>query len=528
LATGRGVFLRSATGLVRAYRWYDALILSLAVTGPTYFGVASQIGFVAPPEPGADFTVSAIIGLLFMVPLGITYYLFSISMPRSGGDYIWIGRTINPILGFVAGWVMFLSFVYLLSAGGVTWASVVVPVFFVTLGYSFHNTGLVNTGTSISSQSDIFALSLLLLLLGVLIILFGPKVYSRVMIALAVIIFLGTFIFLAVVATTSNAAFANAFNSYSAGAGISVTYSSVISGAQSAGWSFTPVTTSITLLSIPFGVLLFNGFNYSVYVSGEVKDVRRSMMWGVLLALVICGVLDIIGLYFGVNMIGYKFNQAAFYLFGNGKWPFGASPWLALFVPMAIGNAAVAAFVQLGWLLFYVWWAGALLLAISRYVFAFSFDRVIPSMFSDVNQRVNSPLKATALSFVIGVILVAATVYYGSYIGTALNTTFMWSIVWVIVGISAVVFAVKKKEMASQLPGGRGLIATFGALSAVAMAITFYFAATTPAIGPTTPTAYTVLLGIFLSGVLVYFVSYYYHKNRGVNLGMVLREIPPE
>ena len=56
----------------------DALIVSLSVTGPTYFGIASQIGYIAPNEPGADFTTSALIGVLFMVPLGVMSYLLHV------------------------------------------------------------------------------------------------------------------------------------------------------------------------------------------------------------------------------------------------------------------------------------------------------------------------------------------------------------------------------------------------------------------------------------------------------------------
>lgn len=60
-------FMRDATGLARSFTWYDALIVSLAVTGPTYFGIAPQIGYIAPSEPGADFTISAVIDVLLMV-----------------------------------------------------------------------------------------------------------------------------------------------------------------------------------------------------------------------------------------------------------------------------------------------------------------------------------------------------------------------------------------------------------------------------------------------------------------------------
>src|SRR5208337_4422698 len=156
MLASKSAFMRDATGLVRAFSWYDALIVSLAVTGPTYFGIASQIGYIAPSDPGAEFTISAIIGVLFMVPLGIMYYIFATQMPRSGGDYIWMGRSLHPSVGFVAGWAMWLSFVALLSGGAGAWGSVVVPDFALTMGYIWHNVGWINWATSFVNPNNVF------------------------------------------------------------------------------------------------------------------------------------------------------------------------------------------------------------------------------------------------------------------------------------------------------------------------------------------------------------------------------------
>ena len=72
------------------------------------------------------------------------------------------------------------------------------------------------------------------------------------------------------------------------------------------------------------------------------------------------------------------------------------------------------------------------------------------------------------------------------------------------------------------------MLQIFGALSIVAMAITLYFALTTPAIGPATPAADGLLATIFGSGIIIYAARYYYFKGKGINLGAVLSEIPPE
>jgi basic amino acid/polyamine antiporter, APA family len=517
-------FLREATGLVRTFSWYDALILSLAVTGPTIFGISSQIGYVAPNGPGADFVLSAIAGLLFMIPLAVVYYIFSVRMPRSGGDYIWLGRTINPLVGFVAGWAMFISFISLLASASVTEPGVVIPDVAVAWGYIWNNSGLVSWGMNFaSSTSNLFWGTLLVIIVAFVIISLGPRIYSKIMIGMAVLIFAATFIFIAAYASSSNASFAAGISTMTSG---SVTYTGILQQAQAAGITFTPVNTSATLLAIPFGVLLFNGFNYSVYIGGEVKSAKRSMMWGVLIALLICGIIDCIGLYFVVNSESYQFVQAAFGLNGLGKFPL-ASPWSPLFVPAVLSNAYLATFVDFGFLLFNFWWAAGLAIAISRYVFAFSFDRLLPTAFADINDRLHIPLKGIALSLVIAVILVYISVYT-SYIGQLLNTVTIWTIVWVLIGIAAIMFPFVKKDMAMDLPGGRWLLPIFGLLTILAMGTTFYWSVTNPAIGPSTPSSAALLVVIFASAVVIYAIRYYYYKGKGVDISATLKEIPPE
>jgi APA family basic amino acid/polyamine antiporter len=526
LATTTKVFLRDATGLVRSFTWYDALILSLAVTGPTIFGISSQIGYVAPNGPGADFTLSALIGLLFMIPLGVMYYLFSVRMPRSGGDYVWIGRSINPLLGFVGGWAMFISFIALLASASVTEPAVVMPDVFVAWGYIWNNPGLIALGQNFaSSTTNIFLGTLVTIIIGIAIASLSPRIYSRVMVVLAAIIFLATIFFIGAFATATSSSFAAGLSSMTNGA---VTVDGVISQASQAGSPFVPVNMTATFLAIPFGVLLFNGFNYSVYFSGEVRNVKNSMFWGVLAALLICGILDITGLYFAMNAQGYPFVQAAFALFGAGKFSLGVSPWAPLFLPAILPNPYLASFAEFGFLLFNIWWAAGLAMCISRYVFAFSFDRVLPTLFADVNERLHVPLKAMGLTFVLAAILTYLAVYT-SYIGQLLNVVTIWTIVWMVVGVSAIVFPFWRKDLAAGLPGGRWLLPLFGGLSMIGMGITFYWSLTVPAIGVgITPGSAILLIVIFGSAVAIYGARRMYFKTKGFDLTLGLKQIPPE
>ncbi|HUK50933.1 MAG TPA: APC family permease [Terriglobales bacterium] len=524
MAAKSQVFLREATGLVRSYTWYDALILSLAVTGPTLFGISSQIGYVAPNGPGADFVLSALLGLLFMIPLGVMYYLFSVQMPRSGADYIWIGRSLNPILGFVGGWVMFISFVALLASASVTEPAVVIPDVLVAWGYIWQNPGLIAMGQGFATQTNLFVFTLLTVGVGMVIASLTPRAYSRVMVVLAALIFIATFIFIGSLAMATPSSFAAGLSSLTNG---NITVDSVVSQAQATGFSYVPVNWPATALAVPFGVLLFNGFNYSTYVSGEVRNVKNGMLWGVLIALAICGILDITGLYFAVQAQGYQFIQASYALFNAGKFQLGVSPWTPLFIPAVQSNPYLSSFVEFGFFLFNFWWAAGLAMAASRYVFAFSFDRVLPTFFADVNDRLHVPLKAMGLTFVLAAIVTYIAIYT-TYIGQLLNVTTIWTIVWILVGISGLILPFYRKNLAQNLPGGRFVLPVFSILSIIGMSITFYWAATNPAIGPATLSSSIFLVVIFGSAVVIYLARYFYFKPKGIDLILSQREIPPE
>ena len=420
---------------------------------------------------------------------------------------------------------MFISFIALLASASVTEPAVVIPDVAVAWGYIWNNPGLIAWGQNFAnSNTNLFLGTLLTIFIGILIISLGPRVYSRIMVVLAAIIFAATIIFIGALAAASTSSFAAGLSSMTNG---TVTVNGVISQAQQAGFPFVPVNATATGLAIPFGVLLFNGFNYSVYVSGEVKNVRRGMLWGVIAALAIAGIFDIIGIYACMQAQGYPFVQAAFALFGAGKFPLGVSPWTPLFIPAVLSNPYLSSFVEFGFLIFNFWWAAGIALCCTRYVFAFSFDRVLPTFFADINDRLHIPLKASILTFVLGAALGYLAVYT-TYIGQLLNVTTIWAIVWILVGIAAIVFPFWRKDIAQNLIGGRWLLPIFGGLTIIGMGITFYWAVTMPAIGPSTLGSTLLLIVIFGSAAVIYVGRYLYFKSKGLDLIHVQKMIPPE
>lgn len=57
-------------------------------------------------------------------------------------------------------------------------------------------------------------------------------------------------------------------------------------------------------------MLVYNGFNHSAAASGEMRNVRRTMLIGIFSPLVFSTILAIIRVTLSLSILGYNFTQA--------------------------------------------------------------------------------------------------------------------------------------------------------------------------------------------------------------------------
>ncbi len=460
-----------------------------------------------------------------MAPLGFVYILIAGVLPRSGGDYVWISRTLHPILGFISGWGLWVSIIAIVGLDGYLTRTLVFPISLVSFGAILHSSSVVHMASQASTPTGGFLLGLMMIAVSTLIIVPGARVFSRIQTVLFAIIMLGTVISFGILVASSHQQFVNSLTGF---AGTNITYNGVINQATAAKWSYVPVTLAPTLTSIPLSVLVYNGFNYSAAAAGEVKNVKKSMLVGILGSLVFSMIVTVVGVALTVNILGYKFIQASFFL--GGSFPLPAPPWMPLFLTALNSNPLVVILVQAAWFISIFWNTAAFLLVATRYVFAFSFDRVLPTWLSDVNERFHFPLKASVLNLVVAAIFLYVAAYT-PWLGLYLNSVTIWSILWIVVSIVAILLPFRKRDLVSSLPGGRWkfpLLSIIGVITLPLMIANFYWSVTTPAIGPSTFQADSILAVIFVTGLIVYIVSNSYHKAHGVDLRAIYAEIPPE
>ena len=514
------VFVRDATGLVRQFSWFDALMISMAAIGPGIFGFSSQIAFVASADPNADILATCYLGLALSLPIAIVYWMMSLAMPRSGGDYVWVSRVLNPVIGFMVGWGFWIVILSFVGSEAYLFSSTVLPIFLASFGYGWNNPSLVSMASAVTTTGPVLVIGILLLILTTSIAGFGAGIFKRSMAFFFVLSVIATIASIAVLGSTTHADFINAFNGFAG-----QTYNSIISQAQAAGWTFSPITLGGTLLGAPLAVVLFLGWNGASAAAGEVRAVNRSMLYALIGSLIVAFIIDGLGIMFSMNTFGYDFIQAV-----TVKWSLAPPPWPIFLMTPLLTNPVLLCLIQLGWLEVLPWSMAGWTLVATRYVFAFSFDRVFPVKLADINDRFHFPVKAAIANFV-GACVFFALAAFTPFLGLWLNSIAIASLVWLVASVAAIVLPFKMKGIADLLPGKSWkvpLVSIVGFISMVCMLANFYWDATTPAIGPSTFQADLILLGIMIAGILVFTISYFTRKSQGIDLRLVYAQLPPE
>jgi amino acid transporter len=261
-------------------------------------------------------------------------------------------------------------------------------------------------------------------------------------------------------------------------------------------------------------------------VGGEIRNVKRSLLYGAVGAQIASIVIFILMTYAFDHAVGISFLEA-----------YAVSQHYSSTVPSALAMVFYPSQILL-WIIttgLFVgnigWWWLALVFA-SRIPMAWAFDRVGPPGLAHVSDRFHTPTTAIILTVLLAMIPMYL-VFFTSFISTQLNGTFLFTLVWLISAVAAVVLPFRRKSIfeGSQNTArfaGFPVISWTGVVSLVVIGYLSYNAFTNPAIGPSALSARLIILAIVAVSVIIYAISYYYHKAKGMDLSLLSRELPPE
>lgn len=518
---GGDIYVRRASGLIRNISAWDAMIFNIMVMAPMailVYGVWASVIY-----PGAHLPTTALLAIPISIVVGLFYALFSIAMPRAGGDYIWVSRILHPSLGYA---INFFLFMVILSVAGAY-----IPWFTqYTLAPVLEANGLVDLAATVSTSEFAFVFAVIYYIICAVIISRGAKTTARVLWAFFILVLTGLAIYVGSLAFIGRETFAANFS-----ASTGVSYGTIIEKAIEAGYS-TSFSLTATLLGLTFTYINFLGFHFSVYLAGEIKEVQKSQIVAIVGAVLIFGLIAWLAYEAAYIGMGGEFLGALSYLYaiGSDVYPLGTrEPYFMWLFRYAVDPRVFTAFM--------VGWGSMVLAAILtyvasavRFVFAWSFDRVVPTFLSNVDMRYHSPYTALIFVTIVAIIFQALWLWtpllqYFAYI------VFGWMIMQIITSIAALVFPKKKADIWERSPSivraKIGPVPVLSVLAVISMILAIYlgYASISPAfVGELDPTIMAFTIGLFLLGIVIYFISSLYHRKVGIPLELSFKELPPE
>jgi basic amino acid/polyamine antiporter, APA family len=532
------LFARKSSGLIREFGIFDTL--SFNVIGYALGLVLAVTPFFAGSAfPDANIFLILIVGTIFSLFNGMVYSLLAGAMPRSGGEYVYIGRVIHPAIGFMANWGFTWS--QYLGIGIYTqWAvNYGLSVSFATLGHALGSESLLKAGVEIAKPWPSFILGTLLLILVVVILLAGTRFLRRFLNLFFIVAMIGTVITLIVFLGSSREEFIASFNAFMAStAHLDNAYSAMIKLAGDNGWAPVEQTFWGGLLALPLGYWVYIGFTYSAYVGGEVKEPQNTQNYAIIGSLILGFVfyMAIMGAYYDV--VGTDFNNAAAYLEKNTTVnPLPVAGVLNFFAGLLTTNPVMLILMALS---FFLWNYLLLFVMVTicvRNMFAWSFDQIMPVALTTVTEKSRSPSVATIVVGVIAWVLLALSIFTALF-NYIFNYIAIFAVAFWITSFAAILLPYRRRQLYEAAPDivrrqvfGMPLITVAGVVNLVLFSIILYASFTSPAlagVGPVGTRAIAIVFGIYVVGLVVYFVAAAIRKRQGVDLNLLYSEIPPD
>jgi amino acid transporter len=379
---------------------------AIGTTQDTIIGIASSAPAATMAVTMASLAAAAAYGggpviLLCGVPMLIianSYRRLNLWNANCGASFEWVGRVINPYLGFLTGWLMLAGYIVGTIAVVIVLSPAVLAVFGATASSAWPNIG-ISTG---------------LIVVMLTIAVAGIRITARTQVVMAVF-------------------------EYIVLAGISIWGLCYVLGHHPGSYPITAGWFSLSGIghrgSLATGLLtavfMYSGWDATIYVNEEVKHRRVNPGRAAVFAVVILVVLYIL------PQMGLQGVSSPARLQANAASAL-------IFVAQVLGGSVWAKVVAVALVLSVIGSTGTGIVASARIAYGMASHRVLPSVLGQISRRYRTPAIG---SIIMAVILIAATWAY--LLSTSIANVFtdvvsvtglLFAIFYVMTALAAIVY----------------------------------------------------------------------------------------
>ncbi|TMD98369.1 MAG: APC family permease [Chloroflexi bacterium] len=538
-ATRPALFLRNATGLVKAWSTFDAFLYSFWSVNLITLGLYGM-SFVYTVPDGQLLAGILVFGVLVTF-LVVTYAGLVSVMPRTGGDYAWQSRILGGGVGFVlaiTGW-WFTLFLW-----APIYANILIVQFFSPLAYTL---GWKDVATFFGQPWGVFVSCLVVLAFVSVVVTLGMEFYAKVQKVCFWIGIVGLLVVCGLLLFSSQSDFQAAFNR-EASSLFGVTgnaYQATVDAGTKAGYtphSFGYFAIGPVFLLMPWLAFYMLWPNWGATLYGEVrgaKDIRKpfwSMFWGLWVTVALVALVVVLT----VKTIGWQFYNEANAAYWSGTAPVPGWPYPVMYAGWLVNNHLLQALIILVMGLWFFGWAGTLFLSSTRVIFAAAFDRVLPAWAANISSKRRVPYGSLALMILPSLVVSALWAFGGTKLQAVfLDATAVIAVTFLGTVVAAIILPWRRKDIYDASPiaryklGGIPMITITGVITAAFLVFLIWewsFNANNlyyTAVNASVPSV-VYFAATYVVALVIYLVARYVRGRQGIDLSRIHHEIPVE
>jgi APA family basic amino acid/polyamine antiporter len=543
-AQDTSLFLRKATGLVRAWSVFDAFIYAFFSINLITLGlyIFSQMYYLE----GGLLPALIVSGVIILFEVLIYAGLIAV-MPRAGGDYVWQSRILGGGIGFVlavTGW-WFILWLWV-----PLYADMLRQLFFTPL---LGILGATDAALWFSESAvGLFVTAVIVCAVVAVYIAIGMKLYSRIQkwcFWISVVALVIVFAFLLFGTQTSFRSGLEEQAPALFGASPDV-YEATMTAGQEAG-AVSPLwggTLGAIFLAIPYMVFFNLWPNWGATLYGEVRgatDFKRNF-WGMGWALIATTVLGAIFFVLINKTISWDWYMNANGAWWNYRWgytdqapPLPIWPYPALLAVFMTPSRIIQFIVVLAMSAWWFGWSGTVFLSSTRVIFAAAFDRLLPEKVAEVEPRTRTPIYALLL-MVIPSLLVSALFAWNVFDFQTLTlcSTLVIAVTYLGSTIAAILLPWIKPDLYNASPIakykilGVPVITVAGVIFGAFLGFLLYEWLLDPnalyGIGLSNTSSVIYMGAMYLLALVIYLGFKWYRRREGIDISKIYEEIPVE
>ena len=529
------IFLRKASGLIRTAGLADTFVYNLGVVS-IGLGVGSMLYYGPAFYPQGDLVWGCVIAGIAMALISFGFITWTITLPRSGGIYVFGSRILPPALALTMSLVEITAWLFYCAIAAYWIVILALAPMFAALNLLTGSETFLTISQTMLEPWATFLIGAIILCLSQVVLSFGMRFYLTLNKWVFILAMASTVLMIVVLAMATREQFVTNLNALvGPSLGVPDAYNAIIASGKEKGWGEpgTDLWQTVLVSNWPFLPLI--GAAFSIAIGGEIKSVGKSQSVGMLGAVFCATVAWIIIVWLSYKVFGFEFLGTAVYnvLTGNGGLTTPTDPAIALLTGILTKSPLITVLTSLGLALWMWMWIPAMHTFGVRAIVAWAFDRVAPAPIGKISETYHTPLVAITVTTIVNLIFMALFVFtpwFSKIVILIEAAVLAWSVV-----LAAGIFfpylrpqLYEKSPIANKTVFGLPLMSVGCFLGFIAAQFYFWTLFFDPNAAGHDPTQLLIVAGVFVLGFVFYFVMKMIRRSQGIDVTLAFKEIPIE